>query len=330
MPAELRKFTPVLELANPLDLKGHPEDTEFDAQLEQLEDLEALVARNPRRTVEVEQMRVLVAVVQQRIKEAIEAKLGDAWRQKEAGQPEAADALAGWLSSVTKSVDDKYRAVYSATLDIIKGESGADDALHRVRQRQQETASKKPQHCKLAEGEQGATPVQCTRDQVELICHAAIVFPRVTAFMKRFTTKSGGLGLKPSGLGLKRNTRIAEKIMLRPGQGEGNAEQIFDVVRNMYVASTLREVAETVDDMCTCTAVEVVRIKDRFSTPSDGGWSDCMINYVLRDDPHQHVCELQISHRSLVAQREQLKAHAIYGRTRNAPELLEKLQGTGS
>ena len=39
-----------------------------------------------------------------------------------------------------------------------------------------------------------------------------------------------------------------------------------------YEASTLREVADVVDDMCTCEAIEVVRIKDRFHKPSPSGW----------------------------------------------------------
>ena len=34
----------------------------------------------------------------------------------------------------------------------------------------------------------------------------------------------------------------------------------------------------------------------RFSTPSAGGWADCMVNFSLAADPDGHVCELQCVH----------------------------------
>ena len=37
-----------------------------------------------------------------------------------------------WLTSVTKSVDDKYRNLYTATLEIVKDEADAKDALGRI------------------------------------------------------------------------------------------------------------------------------------------------------------------------------------------------------
>jgi hypothetical protein len=311
---ELRAFKPVLELA------AESTADDFDALLMELEELEDKVARNPKRKVEVGRLTEVVAAVQGHIKTAIDAKLGDAWRQKAAGEPEAAEEMEQWLTSVTARVDDKFRKLYAVTLEIIKDEAGAEEALGRIHAWHEVVASKKPESCHIAED---SSPMQCTRDQVELFCHAARVRPRVTAFMKRFDTGKESSPRRHDAL--KRNARIAEKIMLRPAEGEGQAESIFDVVRNMYEASTLREVADVVDDMCKCEAIEVVRIKDRFAEPSPGGWSDCMINYVLRDDPHSHICELQISHRSLVLQRKQLKAHAVYGHTRNALELREKL-----
>ena len=70
----------------------------------------------------------------------------------------------------------------------------------------------------------------------------------------------------------------------------------------------------------------MVRVKDRFTSPSPGGWRDVMINYVVRDDPYQHICEMQVTHQKLVTQRKGLHAHAVYDRTRNAAELLEKVR----
>ena len=48
-----------------------------------------------------------------------------------------------------------------------------------------------------------------------------------------------------------------------------------------------------------------------------------MINYTLAGDAH--CCEVQICHNSLLVARKGLPGHAIYGRVRNANELLERL-----
>ena len=48
-----------------------------------------------------------------------------------------------------------------------------------------------------------------------------------------------------------------------------------------------------------------------------------MINYRLVGDGH--VCEVQICHNSLLVARKGLPGHLIYGRVRNATELLEQL-----
>merc|ERR1711939_1052045 len=88
------------------------------------------------------------------------------------------------------------------------------------------------------------------------------------------------------------------------------------------------EVKEVIDKICMWEAIKVVRIKDRFSKGSLGGWRDCMINFVLVDDPNKHICELQVTHTKMMTQREDLKAHEVYGRVRNAGELLERIRMT--
>lgn len=66
-----------------------------------------------------------------------------------------------------------------------------------------------------------------------------------------------------------------------------------------------------------------MRIKNRWEHPSDGGWRDCMINYVVKADHNQHVCELQVAHDKMLTSREGLHAHGIYNHTRNATEIKE-------
>ena len=113
------------------------------------------------------------------------------------------------------------------------------------------------------------------------------------------------------------------QISLRPGDGRGKAERVCDIVRDMFVAESMEAVAEVVRLLREASAIEIVRVKDRFTTPSAGGWRDLMINYTLAGDAH--CCEVQICHNSLLVARKGLPGHAIYGRVRNANELLGRL-----
>ena len=46
--------------------------------------------------------------------------------------------------------------------------------------------------------------------------------------------------------------------------------------------------------------VNIRRLKDRFSNPTESGWRDCLINIVFADDPDKVICEIQIVHHQLV------------------------------
>ncbi len=87
----------------------------------------------------------------------------------------------------------------------------------------------------------------------------------------------------------------------------------------------MKAVAEVVRLLREASEIDIVRVKDRFTTPSASGWRDVMINYKLRGDGH--CCEVQICHKTMLAAREGLPGlgHVIYGRVRNANEILERL-----
>ena len=57
------------------------------------------------------------------------------------------------------------------------------------------------------------------------------------------------------------------QISLRPGDGRGKAERVCDIVRDMFVAESMEAVAEVVRLLREASAVEIVRIKDRFTRP---------------------------------------------------------------
>ena len=51
-----------------------------------------------------------------------------------------------------------------------------------------------------------------------------------------------------------------------------------------------------------------------------------MVNVRLADDPTEHVCEIQIIHKKLMAARKDLDGHKAYAAARGAAEILEKLE----
>ena len=68
---------------------------------------------------------------------------------------------------------------------------------------------------------------------------------------------------------------------------------------------------------------KIVRVKNRFAGGrTSGGWADCLLNIVRSDDPHQHVCEVQLVHEKMLLLRKQLGGHDAYHRYRTADELL--------
>jgi hypothetical protein len=114
---------------------------------------------------------------------------------------------------------------------------------------------------------------------------------------------------------LKRMSRASEKLLVPYPNGAGSADQICDVVRDMFECSSLAEVAEILRLIGASPTIQVVRFKDRISNPS-GGWRDAMLNY--RVTGSSHICELQIAHVKMLKQRKDMGGHEAYADERNA------------
>ena len=101
--------------------------------------------------------------------------------------------------------------------------------------------------------------------------------------------------------------------------------------RGMIICEDMRCVNDVLKSLASASAgIEVLRVKDRYTTPSPGGWRDALVNFVCRGDESRHVCEMQIVHRSMLVARVGLDGHGVYDRVRNAVELLEKLGMLGT
>ena len=126
---------------------------------------------------------------------------------------------------------------------------------------------------------------------------------------------------------------MCEKVLFdpRPTQGQFSAEYICDIVRSMFVASSMKQVTRVALAFFEDPEIVIVRIKDRFvSQPSPGGRRDLMVNFYLKGDKHKHICEVQICVAKMLLARKGLQGHEIYHRTcnqlRDAEETLEKLE----
>jgi surface protein len=124
---------------------------------------------------------------------------------------------------------------------------------------------------------------------------------------------------------LKKMGRIIEKTLLKRKDDPGNANKVCDLVHGMVTCENMGQIATIVQRLGSSSDIVVTRIKDRFLTsPSGGGWRDCMLNFYLKEDSNQHVCEVQLVHAQMMTARKGLPGHAVYNRVRNADEIVNQ------
>ena len=130
---------------------------------------------------------------------------------------------------------------------------------------------------------------------------------------------------------LKKMTRAIEKSMLRADAARrGEVDDILDVVRGMVICGNMRELGTALKFFSEADGWKIVRVKNRFAdgAQTSGGWADCLLNIVRSNDPHQHVCEVQLVYKKmLVLRSEDMGGHDAYNQYRRADELLLVLSG---
>ena len=129
---------------------------------------------------------------------------------------------------------------------------------------------------------------------------------------------------------IKGLSRILEKVLLwrqnplhDPSDKDlaENAEWVLDCVRAMFVCKTPAGFVKLLDNIASNQELVVLRVKDRINNPSYG-WRDVLINCYIKKDGAKHVCEIQVALNDMCTSREVLDGHGVYGRVRNAWELL--------
>eukprot|EP00927_Polykrikos_kofoidii_P018204 TRINITY_DN18392_c0_g1_i1.p1 TRINITY_DN18392_c0_g1~~TRINITY_DN18392_c0_g1_i1.p1 ORF type:complete len:1487 (-),score=209.74 TRINITY_DN18392_c0_g1_i1:172-4338(-) len=105
-------------------------------------------------------------------------------------------------------------------------------------------------------------------------------------------------------------------------------DQVFDVSRTTMICNDCAEIRAALSLISADSSpVRVCRGKNRFRTPSAGGWADILLNIVWKDDTEDHVMEVQFVHTKLMLIRRSnaFEGHESYGRCRAAMEVLEIL-----
>jgi hypothetical protein len=111
--------------------------------------------------------------------------------------------------------------------------------------------------------------------------------------------------------------RIMEKATL-----DGSVPKIRDISRSTIQYKNMSDMLKGLEYVDSSPKVKIIRIKDRWSSPSNGGWADIMINVVFPEN-EGHVCEIQFTHKQMSTVRKEMGAHHSYGTFRAAEELLE-------
>merc|ERR1711934_957981 len=151
---------------------------------------------------------------------------------------------------------------------------------------------------------------------------------------------------------LKGIARALEKLVLRPGaaakiKAEGvdavNATTLVDVLRGSLECLDFTSIVFLLDLLHLLDVdmgdpkkakqqgwdldkfqIRIIQLKDRFTTPTSGGWADMMVNFSFaHGDSTHHIMELQIQHAQMLVVRKEGKAHDQYNSFRSSFEILE-------
>ena len=163
---------------------------------------------------------------------------------------------------------------------------------------------------------------QSVNDLLQLYIAAAEIKPRFDSELEKIAKASKGVFKRSS---LKHLYRTLEKMAMKQSgdRNLGRADSVLDIVRCMLEYKTMAAMAAGVRALEKCKNVKVIRVKDRFSAPTPGGWTDVMVSVEIKGDSSKHVCEVQFVHKSLLAVRKDMGGHDEYAVYRSVAELLE-------
>ena len=121
--------------------------------------------------------------------------------------------------------------------------------------------------------------------------------------------------------------RMVEKALTKgPNREYPDCSQILDVFGCIIDCQDYVAMAAVVDafaDQHKSGTVSIARMKDRWNTPSEGGWRDLMLNIVVNG---KVVFEVQVVLRAMLAARSAMDAHKAYNQFRSFAEVFGLLE----
>lgn len=90
---------------------------------------------------------------------------------------------------------------------------------------------------------------------------------------------------------------------------------VYDIVRCSIVCDTPEEICALLESLDYYEGVEVVRLKNRFASPTCGGYRDILLNIrvpISEEFLSYHICEIQIHYRPFFDASVKLASHSIY------------------
>jgi hypothetical protein len=121
--------------------------------------------------------------------------------------------------------------------------------------------------------------------------------------------------------------RMVEKALTKgPNHEYPDCSQILDVFGCIIKCDDYAAMAAVVDAFTkqhTSGTVQITRMKDRWNTPSDGGWRDLMLNILVNG---KVVFEVQVVLRAMLAARSAMDAHKAYNQFRSFAEVFGLLE----
>jgi len=173
----------------------------------------------------------------------------------------------------------------------------------------------------------GSVPMQVSGAVVALYCQAR---RKLDPFMEA-ANKLHAVALKISPeitlsvSPMKHLYRIVEKTAFSVSH-PNRADGVLDIVRCLYTCPSMDSMMHVLKALSESDDFDIVRLKDRMRSPTPAGWSDFMVNVILKaDTSERHICEIQITHRAMMAGRKSFGEHDAYVSARAGCEILEKL-----
>jgi hypothetical protein len=223
------------------------------------------------------------------------------------------------LGGYVTRMEHQFKGVYAACVrDMLQREAGFDETIGIARDLARRAVHEA----------QSFPPVSSwVGKHIELMETAACTQEAVLPYIQALAAATGAIAPKSS---MKHLYRVLEKQALDPA-GAGERSPVWDAARAMILLNYMEQFVCVLDQIQKDHAdniIKIRRVKERFSHPTSGGWSDILINLQFPGEPGQPnpnplVWEIQLVHVHLLVVRKNLGGHESYSKYRAAREILD-------